>query len=324
MSEPASSPPRWRAIVPGVGWAALVAVAGILLSRVVPLVGGITLAIVLGILVGNVVRLPVTDPGVRWCEKTLLSWAVALLGLGLSVAPLRTLGVSSLAVVVGVVALTLLLGPVVARLTGLTRSFGVLLGVGSAICGASAIAAAAPLVSRDRTEIGISIGVVNLLGTVGIFLLPPLVARLGLDASHAALLIGGSLQAVGHVVAAGFIVSDAVGEVATAVKMFRILLLGPVVLGLGLLLRRVGERGGPLVPGYIVAFLALAVVGNLGIVPDAVIAPVDVATRMGLTVAMAAVGLRIELRSILVQGPRAVVAGILLFAVQLLVLVAVV
>lgn len=325
MSEQAdggsSAVPRW---LPGVALAVAVGVAATLLARVVPHVGGISMAIVVGIVVGNLIRLPVTGAGLRWCEKTLLAWSVALLGLGLDAGSLRELGGSSLGVVVAVVAITLLAGPVVARVAGVSRSHGTLLGVGSAICGASAIAAAAPIVARDAEEIGVSIGVVNLLGTVGIFLLPPLVAALGLDASGAALAVGGSLQAVGHVVAAGFAVSDPVGEAATAVKMFRVLLLGPVVIALGLLLRRSGERQGALVPAYIVVFILLAVAASLGVVPATVEHGVGVVSRAGLTVAMAAVGLRIELRALGTRGPRALLAGALLFALQLGILLAVV
>jgi len=322
QSDGGASPvPRW---LPGVALAVAVGGAATLLARLVPHVGGISMAIVVGIVAGNLIRLPVAATGLRWCEKTLLAWSVALLGLGLDAGSLRDLGGTSLGVVVAVVAITLLAGPVVARVVGVSRSHGTLLGVGSAICGASAIAAAAPMVARDAEEIGVSIGVVNLLGTVGIFLLPPLVAALGLDASAAALTVGGSLQAVGHVVAAGFAVSDPVGEAATAVKMFRVLLLGPVVIALGLLLRRSGERGGSLLPVYIVVFILLAVAGSLGVVPLPLDRGAEVVSRAGLTVAMAAVGLRIELRALSTRGPRALLGGALLFALQLGILLAVV
>jgi uncharacterized integral membrane protein (TIGR00698 family) len=209
---------------------------------------------------------------------------------------------------------------VVGRWLGLPRSMALLLGVGSAICGSSAIAAVAPLVTRDRTEIGLSVGVINLLGTAGIFLLPAVVAFQGLGEPSGALLIGGSLQAVGHVVAAGFGVSDMVGELATAVKMFRVLLLGPVVVVLGLLIRSREGRTWKLVPAYIVAFIVLAVVGNLGIFPVGWIDSMKIVSKVLLAIAMAGVGLRIQVAGLLRQAPRALLVGAIIFLVQILLL----
>ncbi len=261
--------------------------------------------------------------GIEWCEKVLLSWAVAMLGLNLDFGVLGESGGGcgvAVLVVIFVVVVTLGVGIVVGRWFGLPRSFALLLGVGSAICGSSAIAAVAPLVTRDRTEIGLSVGVINLLGTVGIFLLPAIVVFQGFGDSAAGLLIGGSLQAVGHVVAAGFAVSDTVGELATAVKMFRVLLLGPVVIVLGLVMRSRGGKSSKLVPAYIVAFVVLAVVGNLGILPVGWIGSMKTVSKILLAIAMAGVGLRIQVAGLVRQAPRALIAGAAIFFVQIVLL----
>jgi uncharacterized integral membrane protein (TIGR00698 family) len=317
---------NWQNRIPGLTLTAGLGLLSVLLSRTgaVPFLGSITIAIIAGIIVGNMAPIGRIRPeGIEWSEKVLLSWAVALLGLNLNISVLTTFNGGSgiaLGAVVTVVVVTLLMGLLVGRLLGLSSSFGLLLGVGSAICGSSAIAAVAPLVTRDRNEIGLSVGVVNLLGTIGIFVLPQIVALQALGESTGALLIGGSLQAVGHVVAAGFSISDSVGELATAVKMFRILLLGPVVIVLGVLMRSRGGVSSKLIPGYIVAFIVLAVVGNLGILPAGVLGAIKTTSKVMLTIAMAGVGLRIQLTGLLRQGPRALIVGTLLFSIQILLL----
>ncbi|MBD3868036.1 MAG: putative sulfate exporter family transporter [Acidobacteria bacterium] len=316
----------FKARLPGVALASGLGILSVFLSRsgLIPFAGAITIAIVLGILVGNFAPVSRIRPeGISWCETVLLSWAVALMGLNLDfgvLADMRGGGGAAVITVVIVVAATLGIALVVGRSVGLPRSLSLLLGVGSAICGSSAIAAVAPLVTRDRSEIGLSISVVNLLGVIGIFLLPAIVVLQGLGESSGGLLIGGSLQAVGHVVAAGFSVSDGVGELATVVKMFRILLLGPVVIGVGLAMRSRGSASWRLVPGYIVAFIVLAVVGNLGILPEGWTGAVKTVSKVMLAVAMAGVGLRIQVAGLIRQGPRALLAGGAIFVVQIVLL----
>ena len=312
--------------LPGIVLASCLGILSVFLSRFgyIPFAGPITIAIVLGILVGNVAPVARVRPeGLQWCETVLLSYAVALLGVNLdfgAFAEIRGGGGAAALTVVIVVAATLGLGLLLGRWAGLPRSLGLLLGVGSAICGSSAIAAVAPLVTRDRNEIGLSISVINLLGVAGIFLLPTVVVLEGLGESAGALLIGGSLQAVGHVVAAGFSVSDAVGELATVVKMFRILLLGPVVIVVGFAMRARGGGWSGMVPGYIVAFIVLAVVGNLGILPEGWTGTIKVLSKLLLAIAMASVGLRIRVRGLVRQGGRALAAGAAIFLVQILLL----
>ncbi len=315
-----------RTRLPGIALASALGVLGVYLSRagLVPFAGAISIAIVLGIIVGNVAPVSkISSDGIEWCETVLLSWAVSLLGLNLNLgvlAGMRGGGGAAVIAVLTVVAATLGIALVAGRSVGLPKSLSLLLGVGSAICGSSAIAAVAPLVTRDRNEIGLSISVVNLLGLIGIFLLPALAVLQGLGEPAAGLLIGGSLQAVGHVVAAGFSVSDGVGELATVVKMFRILLLGPIVIVVGLVMRSRGGASWRLVPGYIVAFIVLAVVGNLGILPDGSAGAVKVVSKLLLAIAMAAVGLRIQAAGLVRQGGRVLATGAMIFLVQILLL----
>jgi uncharacterized integral membrane protein (TIGR00698 family) len=230
------------------------------------------------------------------------------------------LGVATAALIVGLVALTVPAGVAVGALLGLRRSFGVLLGVGAAICGASAIAAVAPLVPHEEEEVGLSVGAINLVGVGGLFLVPVVALTLGLGERGSAVLVGGSLPAVGHVVAAGFSLGDAVGGLATVVKMGRILLLGPLVLLIAALAASERERRGFYLPWFVVGFALASVAVSLGWLPGPWVEAGRWLGRWCLAAAMAAIGLRIQLRSLAVDGPRALLGAVLLVAGQIVLL----
>lgn len=288
--------------------------------------GGVSLAILLGFLIGQFVTPSATTrPGLKYAEKTVLALAIGLLGARLDGGALAELGWPTALLLVAMMAATLFLGVFIARLCGLGPGLGWTLGVGTAVCGSSAIAAAAPFVDAEEEEVALSVGVVNLLGTVGIFVLPALVFALQAPADDAIVLTGGSLHAVGHVVAAGYTVSEEVGVGATAVKMGRIALLIPIVLFLALRQSRrrgIQDTAAPrglhkLLPGYLLGFLVLAAARTAGFLPDAVAAVLGDLAKIALTIAMAGIGLQLQLRVLLRQGPRALLAGVLVWAGQI-------
>jgi uncharacterized integral membrane protein (TIGR00698 family) len=296
-----------------------------------PPLGGVSLAILLGFVLGQFLTPgPQTKPGLKYAEKTVLALAIGLLGARLNGAALAELGWPIALLLVAMMLITILAGRGFAHLCGLGPGLGWTLGVGSAVCGSSAIAAAAPFVDAKDEEVALSVGVVNLLGTVGIFVLPGLVFALGSPAEDAIVLTGGSLHAVGHVVAAGYTVSEEVGIGATAVKMGRIALLVPIVLFLALRqqrLRRAAIQGDAeleaprglhrLLPGYLLGFLVLATANSFGWLPDELAQALGTAAKIALAIAMAGIGLQLQLRVLLRQGPRALLAGVLVWAVQI-------
>ncbi len=296
-----------------------------------PPLGGVSLAILLGFVLGQFVAPnATTKPGLKYAEKTVLAVAIGLLGARLDGGALAALGWPTALLLVGMMLVTMMAGLGFARLCGLGPGLGWTLGVGSAVCGSSAIAAAAPFVDAKDEEVALSVGVVNLLGTLGIFVLPGLVFAFGSSAEDAIVLTGGSLHAVGHVVAAGYTVSEQVGIGATAVKMGRIALLVPIVLFLALRQQRLrrgaqqsaGELHAPrglhrLLPGYLLGFLLLAIANSLGWLPDGLAQVLGTAAKIALAIAMAGIGLQLQLRVLLKQGPRALLAGILVWASQI-------
>ncbi len=314
----------------GLGLCLVLAAAAYVLADFIP-IGAVAMAIILGILTGNLMR-PGTSftAGISFSEKHILAAAIALMGVNLDFTILRELGLRSVLLVIAGVAVTIGAALVLGAALRLDRKFALLLGIGNGVCGSSAIAATEQIVGAREEEVGLSVAIVNALGTAGIFLLPFLAHTvLRLTDLDAGLMIGNTLQAVGQVVAAGFSVSDAAGQTATIIKMTRILMLFPLVFlllfafaGRGAARNRASGRsargGRPRVPGFIIGFVLLSLVPTFGLLPDRWVSVLGHASHYALIVAMAGIGLRITFASILRNGRSALLAGGAIFAVQIL------
>ena len=256
-----------------------------------------------------------SSTGVRWCEKSLLELAVAGMGFRLSLDMIQQVtDVGLLTVVVAVCAPLLATWALLRWLPG-ERRVGWLLGVGTAICGSSAIAAAAPLMGGKREEIGLSVGVVNGLGMLGIFLLPLVSQLVGFSVEQSGALIGGGLHAVGHVAAAGFAVSDPVGQLAVTIKMGRVCALLPLVLVLSLVTGSRAEKAPR--PWYLLGFVLTFALSVSGLLPDALLSGLKWLDKAALCVAMVGIGLRIPLRQILGQASRSMGFAVAVWTAQL-------
>lgn len=306
---------RWDLVAGLISCTALAAVAWVV-GAAVPVVGVPVSAILLGLLMGPLCRRqPRLGPGVRFAGEHVLSAMIVVLGFTLDMGGLADAGPSMLAWVVVVTTLAVGLGVVGARALGLSRGIGLLIGLGCAICGTAAIAAASPLVKEDDGDPGIAVGVIHALGLVMLLLVPALATLLGLGDTSTGVLIGGTLPALGHVVAAGFSLGDAVGDVATAVKIGRIGLLLPA---LGILAMALRKPGAWPVPWGVLGFVLTAIVAATGVLPKAALQGVDGLADVLLAIAMVGIGAGIDLTKLKGAAPRALALGTGILSVQVL------
>jgi uncharacterized integral membrane protein (TIGR00698 family) len=206
----------------------------------------------------------------------------------------------------------------IARRLGVGEKLGLLLGVGGAICGASAVVAADSVVQGEKKDAALALGIITLLGTIGIALYPLLHAATGMSTFVYGVWNGASLHEMAQVVAAGFGVSDEAARVATVVKLARICLLAPVVLYLGWSLRHAHRAAGhakvsPL-PWFLVMFVVFALINSSGWLPKETL---DLTRRIDLwllCVGMAGVGLQTSFAEIRSAGARPIAAGALQWA----------
>ncbi len=277
-------------------------------------VSALLIVIVLGMVWTSLIPLPAAvQPGVRFAQRPILRWAVAGLGFRLGLAEMVKIGAPALVVVVVATFSSLLFGWWIARRLGIGEKLGLLLGVGGAICGASAVVAADSVVQGEKRDSAIALGVITLLGTIGIVIYPLIQRALGMSDFLYGVWDGASLHEMAQVVAAGFGVSDEAARVATVVKLARIALLAPVVLGLSAWLRRrhkaTGQAHVSPVPWFLVLFVVFAIVNSSGLLPASWI---TVARRVDLwllCVGMAGVGLVTGFADLRAAGMRPIVAG---------------
>ncbi len=252
-------------------------------------------------------------PGIRVAQRPVLRWAVAGLGFRLSVAELVKIGAPALAVVVVSTSAALVFGWWIARRLGVPEKMGLLLGVGGAICGASAVVAADSVVQGEKRDSALALGVITLLGTIGIVIYPMLHRVLGLGDFAYGVWDGASLHEMAQVVAAGFGVSEEAARVATVVKLARICLLAPVVFYLSWSLRHRHREAGTArvsaVPWFLGMFVVFAVLNSSALVPRAWIEIAKSADLWLLCIGMAGVGLQTGFGDLRSAGLRPIAAG---------------
>jgi uncharacterized integral membrane protein (TIGR00698 family) len=320
-STSGATPPtaEWRRLIPGLGLCVVIAAAALLLAeqpwlRDTVHVGALLLVILLGMVVGSVMHLPLhLEQGIRLAQRPLLRWAVAGLGFRLSLGELARIGVPALGVVIVSTFAALWFGWWLAKRIGVPEKMGLLLGVGGAICGASAVVAADTVVQGEKRDSALSLGVITLLGTIGIVVYPLIAAALGMTDFLYGVWNGATLHEMAQVVAAGFTVSPEAARVATVVKLARIALLAPVVFYLSWMLRHrhvaAGQAKVSPVPWFLVAFLIFTAVNSLGVIPREWIQRIQRADLWLLCVGMAGVGLQTRFGELKAAGIRPLLVG---------------
>ena len=259
--------------------------------------------------------------GIEFSAKKILRVGVALLGARISVELLIGLGPELIALVVFGVILTILFALLGARLVGRGWQLALLTGGSVAICGASAAMAIAAIIpyEKQHSERNLLFTVlsVTVLSTIAMIAYPIIANAFDFDDLAAGVFIGGTIHDVAQVVGAGFSISNEAGETATLVKLIRVSMLAPVVLIFSLLIRSSGVKAEatpdakqsqrpPLIPGFILAFLALAAINSLGWMPAVIADALADLSRWALLTAIAAVGMKTSLRRMLDVGGEAI------------------
>lgn len=310
---------RLAVLVPGL----LVTAAGVggslLLHSWISAIGLLTWAVLVGALATNSGRLPASArPGLDFTAKKLLRAGVVLLGFSLPISAIADLGPAVIAMIVVTLVVTLLVTFWVGLRIGLGRPRSLLIATGFAICGASAVAAMADNAEADEDDVATAIAMVTICGTVAILVVPLLQAPLGLTSAQLGAWAGASVHEVGQVVAAAGPAGAAAVAVAVVVKLTRVLLLAPVVIGVSLIRRRrdldesrtrSGSARPPLVPLFVLGFLACVVVRSLGIVPEVALSVIATVQTLLLAAALVGLGAAVHLRKLVRTGGRALVLG---------------
>lgn len=284
-------------------------------------INSVMIALILGIALGNIVAVPKNfESGISYTSSKLLELSIIFLAFSINYSHISKLGTSSFVAVAIVLFTILILTFVLARKFKCPGSTGWLVGFGTAICGSSAIAALAPSVSNDKEDVAISMAVVNLYGTLGMIFLPMILLNLGLNAADMGLMIGGSLHSVGNVAGAGYTVGQEAGEAAITIKLARVALLTPGLIFINYLINRKTAQSWKdhfKLPWYLIGFILITIVGTFVTFPESYIASMEFIGKIILTVAMAAIGMKVSFKKLLQSGRKGLSFGLIIFLIQL-------
>jgi uncharacterized integral membrane protein (TIGR00698 family) len=270
-------------------------------------------------------------PGVDWCGRTVLRLGVALLGARITLSQVAQLGIGSAILILCAVALTVGFGVLIARWLDRPRDEGFLSGGAVAICGASAamaVASVLPPGPRNERFTLLTVVGVTVLSTLAMIAYPFALQWLEASPQQAGLFLGGTIHDVAQVVAAGMMLGPEAGDTATVVKLFRVMLLTPVVVVIALLYRRqmaqatadaaaaVAADGKatiqapasvPLIPGFLLAFIVLMLLASTQIFPKPWVDAASNASRWCLVAAIAAAGVKTSFEELLKLGWQPVI-----------------
>lgn len=313
-------------ILPGLLLSFAVAAVSKGLAIFFPEIGGATIAILLGILLGNTFfRQPELAVGTKFSESRLLEYSVVLLGFTVTFQTISEIGLKGIIYVVLMMSITITGAYLIGRKLGFGEKMGLMMAGGNAVCGSSAIGAIAPAIGAKDEEKGQIITLVNLLGTVMMLTLPFLgIALFGDDLLSKSALLGGTLQSVGQVVAGASLIDAATVQYAMLFKIMRIMLLVVVVFAFEQKVKKTAsaselpatQKKKLPVPWYVIGFLIACILNSFVPLPHILDTGAHFISTWFETTALAAIGLRLDFKKFLKEGPRFLIYGVSVGVVQ--------
>ncbi|MGB3368492.1 MAG: putative sulfate exporter family transporter [Acidaminobacteraceae bacterium] len=280
----------------------------------------LTIAIIIGMLVNNTLGVKkVFSGGITYSLKTLLKVGIVLLGFKLSADAILNLGFTTIIMVVAYVFIILFLSIKIGTKMHVPKKLATLIGVGSSICGASAVVALAPSIGADDDEAIIAVSIVSFLGAIGVIVYS-LVPKFIPSITHIQFGIwsGLTLHGVAHALAGAFSMGEVSGEIGTFVKMTRVLMLVPVSIILGLMFGEKGETSESKTakfPMYVALFIVAVIVNSVIRLPLGLSSILKQLSSFFILIAMTAMGLKVDLSSIKSKGMSSLLLGSLVFLI---------
>jgi uncharacterized integral membrane protein (TIGR00698 family) len=308
--------------LPGIILAGLIAIPAWLIGSAVPVIGSPVLGILFGMLLAFWKRPAFLDDGVKFTSKKLLQYSIILLGFGMNLYSVFKAGAQTLTLMAFTLTAAFLTAWLVGKWLKLDGNTKTLIGVGTAICGGSAIAATAPVIGADDEEIAHAISTIFLFNVIAAFLFPVLGHLFGMNSQSFGIWAGTAINDTSSVVAAGYTFSSDAGDLAVIVKLTRTLMIIPVTLVLALYTsRKKTGKGtqtfsiGKIFPWFVLGFLAASVIRTFVPAPAVVFTDLSQAGKFVIVMAMAAIGLNTNVVKLVKSGGKPILLGFICWVV---------
>lgn len=307
----------------GISLAFVIALVAFNLGHLFPLIGGPVFGILFGIIISNTIGKPEKAlPGISFASKKILQWAIIVLGAGLNLNHVLKTGLDSLSVTTFTLLSAFAAAYGFGKLLKVPSNLKSLIGVGTAICGGSAIAAVSPIIEADDSDVAYSISTIFLFNIIAALAFPPLGHALGLSDSGFGLWAGTAINDTSSVVAAGYVFSNAAGSYATIVKLTRTTMIIPISLiySFVMLIKKKKEMGSgqninyslrKIFPWFILWFLVASLLNTLGIFSGGMIKYLNTLAKFMIVMALCAVGLSTDFKKMLKTGYKPMLLGLI-------------
>ncbi|MBU3127340.1 putative sulfate exporter family transporter [Clostridium tagluense] len=321
--------------IQGILFAFVIALISTWLGSILPIVGGPVFAIVIGIIINNVIGKPKnTLKGIGFTSKKILQWAIIVLGAGLSFTKVLQTGMDSLSVTFFTLSAAFISAYVFGKLLGIPSKLKSLIGVGTAICGGSAIAAIAPIIEADEMEIAYSISTIFLFNIIAVLIFPPLGHLLHFSDKAFGLWAGTAINDTSSVVAAGYAYSNAAGSYATIVKLTRATLIIPISIIFSIVVafkkkkeaqidNTVNFSISKIFPWFILWFLVASLLNTLGLFKGNSISYINALGKFMIVMALSAIGLSSDFKKMMKNGVKPIFLGLIVWFTVAIVSIAV-
>lgn len=327
-------------LVPGFAAALIIAAISKLIESILPihLIGASVIALFIGMIINHFWKPNDTfSVGLKFTSKKILKFAIILLGASLNIKIVLEVGKMSLCVMAFTLFTCFGVGYFVGRALKINWKLSNLISAGTGICGGSAIAAIAPVIDADDSDIAYAMSATFLFDMAMIVLFPIMGQAMGLSDMAYGLWAGTAVNDTSSVVAAGYAFSEAAGDFATMVKLTRTLSIIPTVIAFALINARIKRKeagaGGAavkaklgltkIIPWFILGFLALAVINSFGVIPQAVSSGMKDVSKFLMVSALAAIGLNTSFKDMKKSGFAPMLHGFIISALVVVVAIAV-
>lgn len=306
-----------KSYLSGIIFSAFIAVFAYFLGKKFPVVGGPVFGILLGIILNNFNRPNSLEAGIKFTSKKILQYAVILLGFGLNLREVIVVGKSSLLIILSTISTALIISYLAAKFLKIDSNIATLIGVGSSICGGSAIAATAPVIDAKDEDVATSISVIFLFNIIAALIFPTLGVKLGMTHTGFGMWAGTAINDTSSVVAASGTWStmfndDTALNYATIVKLTRTLAIIPITLVLGIIKSKENTKKVSILktfPTFVLFFLLASILTSLLPLPNIFLSAMKFLSKFFIIMAMTAIGLNTDIKKLISQGGKAIIEG---------------
>lgn len=313
--------------LPGIMLTAVIAIPAWLIGRAFPIIGSPVLGILFGMTIAFLKRPAILEDGIKYTSKKLLQYSIILLGFEMNLFNVIAVGGQTLLLMVFTLTVAFLTAFFTGKLLKVERKTNTLIGVGTAICGGSAIAATAPVINASDEEVAHSISTIFLFNVIAAFLFPFLGHILGMSDHNFGLWAGTAVNDTSSVVAAGYTFSNQAGNLAVIVKLTRTLMIVPVTLVLAVYTSRKQVRQNSdgtvnknysikkIFPWFVLGFVAASIINTFVPLPEGIYKFLAQVGKFVIVMAMSAIGLNTNLVQLVKNGARPILLGLICWIV---------